>query len=123
MHFNKTAKLNTNGGISAGPQNVFKVENFMQRLFIAITSSIKTTTYYGEECYFISTITNMPNFIAQKMYVSKNTGLVIGAEGRELEYADGNLGRWSAADYVYEFNTVTEANFVEPDVSEYEIQQ
>ena len=109
-------------GISAGPQNVFKVDNFMQKLFIAITSSIKTTTYYGEECYFISTINNMPNFIAQKMYVSKNTGLVIGADGREIEYEDGKVGRWPAVDYVYEFNTVTEDEFIEPELSEYEVE-
>ena len=115
----KTVKLNNNMGIMAEPQNAFKVDNFNQRFFIALTSSIKTTTYYGEECYFISSMNNVPNFVSDKMYVSKDTGLAIS----EIEYSDGQAGRWPSTDYMYEFNTVTEEEFIEPDVSEYEIQQ
>ena len=56
------------------------------------------------------------------MYVSKNTGLTTSIMGYEVEYSDSGLGRWPSADYVYEFNTVTEDDFIEPDINEYVIQ-
>lgn len=40
----------------------------------------------------------------------------------EVKNSDGEITRWPAADYVYEFSTVTETDFIEPDISEYEVQ-
>ena len=117
----KTAKLNLDMGISVDPQNMVYMENFWQLFLLSIPSSIKSTTYDGEECYYIANLQSMYSF-ADGMYVSKNTGLTISTIGYEVEYSDSGLGRWPAADYVYEFNTVTEKDFIEPNIDEYTIE-
>ena len=57
------------------------------------------------------------------MYLDKETGLPISYAGYETEFTDSGLGRIPAAEYKYEFNTVTEDNFVEPDLSEYKVEK
>ena len=57
------------------------------------------------------------------MHIDKNTGLVINSGACEVVYVDGHIDRAPATDYIYEFNTVTEDDFIEPDISEYELKQ
>ena len=50
------------------------------------------------------------------------TGLIKATIGQEVKYSEGNIGRLSAIDRISEFNTVTDKDFIEPDISEYEIE-
>ena len=119
----KMAKLNSEVGINVDPQNMIHIENFLELLLISVPTDITTTTYDGEDCYFISNVPQNIGRISNNMYVSKNKGLVVSIMGYEVEYSDSGLGRWPATDYVYEFNTVTETDFIEPDINEYKIEE
>lgn len=57
------------------------------------------------------------------MYVSKNTGLTVNTLTQEAENSNGLIEKMPLKDAIYEFNTVTENDFIEPDISEYEIKQ
>lgn len=118
----KIAKINKEMGISTEPQNVFHVDNFLELLMVSISASIKTTTYNGEECYYISNLQSAFAFESTALYVNKETGLTISAIAHEVKNSDGSISRWPAADYIYEFDTVTETDFIEPDINEYNLQ-
>ena len=99
-------------------------ENEESKEFLAsIHSSIKTTTYDGKKCYYISSNPKKYYFFENNIHIDKDTGLVINAGACETIYIDGHIDRAPATDYIYEFNTVTEDDFIEPDISEYEIKQ
>lgn len=61
------------------------------------------------------------------MYIDKNTGLPISVMAYELESTDQEnkqvITRLPVVEYVYEFNNVTEEDFIEPNINEYEIQK
>ncbi len=120
----KIAELNTNHGISGGsPMNWLETYDFLHLILASIHSSIKTTTYEGKECYYISSNPKKCYFFENNMHIDKDTGLVINAGACEVLYVDGHLDRAPATDYIYEFNTVTEDDFIEPDINEYELKQ
>lgn len=116
----KKAYLNQEIGISAAPSNSLYTDNWFQLFIISIFATVKNTTYYGEECYYISNFETI-NSNTEAKYVNKNTGLTISTISCEYENTDGTRGRWPLAEYIYEFNTVTEKDFEEPDLSEYKI--
>lgn len=84
----------------------YKIENltsFRQEV-IDIMNSIehgKTLTY-----------SDISKIIAKKKRFKKNV----------ITSSCWHWGRWPVSEYVYEFNTVTEADFTEPDISEYKVQ-
>lgn len=119
----KTAKLNHEVQISVAPQNPFYVENKFQLFLFAIPTSIKRTTFDGKECYYIINYKEPFSMNETGMYLDKETGLPISYAGYETEFIDSGVGRIPAAEYKYEFNTVTEDNFVEPDLSEYKVEK
>lgn len=120
----KTVELNTDFGIAGSSlQNTLKLDNFIHLILASIHSSIRTTTYEGKECYYISSNPKKCYFFDNNMHIDKNTGLVINSGACEIEYVDGTLDRAPSTDYIYEFNTVTENDFIEPDISEYELKQ
>ena len=95
------------------------IENTKDLIMTAITSSISKTTFNGNECYYVSgTPAILPN---ASMYVNKDTGLLISTMASEYENPDGERGRIAGTEYEYEFGTVTEDDFIEPDISEYTI--
>ena len=114
----KTAKLNKEIQIGVEPQTPFYVENKFQLFLYAIPTSIKRTTFDGKECYYITNYKEPFSINEAGMYLDKETGLPISYAGYETEFTDSGLGRIPAAEYKYEFNTVTEEDFVEPDLSE-----
>lgn len=116
----KTARLNLEASISVDPQEAFLgLDNIGQLIVCAITTSINKTTFDGEECYYV---TGSPNILSNStMYVNKDTGLVISIMASEFKDTDGNIQRIPGAEYEFEFGTVTEDEFIEPDISEYEI--
>ena len=118
----KTAKLDVNsnifGGISQTLLNVFS-EDFHSLLLMSLHSSLKNTTFNGEECYYLQSSVWLFN-----MYISKNTGLTVGTLTQDVEISEGVTVRMPLQqEAVYEFNTVTKDDFIEPDISEYEIIQ
>lgn len=86
-------------------KNPFKTENFWELLGKSVKSTIKSETYNGKDCYYI---TNLEEYA---LHVEKETGLPIGAE--RLENNDIQV--------LYEIDTVTEEDFKEPDINEYEV--
>lgn len=119
----KTAKLHHEVQISVAPQNPFYVENKFQLFLYAIPTSIKRTTFDGKECYYIINYKEPFSINEAGMYLDKETGLPISYVGYETEFTGSGLGRIPAAEYKYEFNTVTEEDFVEPDLSEYKVEK
>lgn len=116
----KTARLNLDASVSVAPQGAFwGLDNIGQLIVCAITTSINKTTFDGEECYYVTGSTNILS--NSTMYVNKDTGLVISVMASEFKDADGNILRIPGAEYRFEFGTVTEDDFIEPDISEYEI--
>ena len=73
-------------------------------------ASIKPVKFDNQECYYI---TNFEPSIGDGIYINKETGLLLGVTEQEP----------ATTLYVYEFNTVTEKDFVEPDISEYKIEE
>lgn len=117
----KTAMLDLEIGMSVDVQEAFwGVDNTKDLIITAITSSIKKVTFNGEECYYASGTQNI--FPNAGMYVNKDTGLKVATMASEYENPDGEKGRIAGAEYKYEFGTVTENDFVEPDISNYTIQ-
>ena len=57
----------------------------------------------------------------RSIYIDKETGLPVRAFGGTFENEHGTFT--IVNDYQYEFDKVDEKNFVEPDISEYQIQQ
>lgn len=119
----KTAKLHHEVQISVALQNPFYVENKFQLFLYAIPTSIKRTTFDGKECYYITNYKEPFSINEAGMYLDQETGLPISYAGYETEFTGSGLGRMPAAEYKYEFNTVTEEDFVEPDLSEYKVEK
>lgn len=119
----KIATLNSNMVINAEPQNTMRTKNIWELLIYSIPSSIKKTTFNGNECYYISNFCNGYNYCPEGLYINKDMGLPISTIAYEYKNSDGTQGRFPATEYVYEFDTVTKDDFIEPNINEYEIQE
>lgn len=117
----KVVNLNQEIEIFVNPQNVTKTENYLQLFVYSILSSVKDTTFNGEECYYISNFKSVNNNLEEGMYVNKLTGLPISSIAYEYKNPDGTRGRVPTSDYIYEFNVVKEEEFVEPNIDEYKV--
>lgn len=99
-------------------QDIFKTENLRELLVYSIPSYVTSTKFDGIDSYYIS------NFRGEGgMYVNKETGLPISEMSYDIEVDDGIMGRTPTSEYKYEFGTVTEDDFTEPDISEYTVQE
>lgn len=117
----KVVNLNQEIEIFVNPQNVTKTENYLQLFVYSILSSVKDTTFNGEECYYISNFKSVNNNLEEGMYVNKSTGFPISSIAYEYKNPDGTRGRVPTSDYIYEFNEVKEEEFVEPNIDEYKV--
>ena len=117
----KVVNLNQEIEIFVNPQNVTKTENYLQLFVYSILSSVKDTTFNGEECYYISNFKSVNNNLEEGMYVNKSTGLPISSIAYEYKNPDGTRGRVPTSDYIYEFNVVKEEEFIEPNIDEYKV--
>ncbi len=85
--------------------------NFWYWLKMAIMSNIKKNELNGKECYYIN------GSYLKETYVEKETGLI-------LKMQDGVIDNEPVIyEYYYEFGNVVDNDFIEPDISEYEIQE
>lgn len=119
----KVVNLNQEIEIFVNPQNVTKTENYLQLIIYSMISSIKNTTFNGQECYYISNFKNVDSKLDEGAYINKSTGLPISSIAYEYKNPDGTRGRVPTSDYVYEFNVVKEEEFKEPNIEEYKILQ
>lgn len=117
----KVVNLNQEIEIFVNPQNVTKTENYLQLFLYSILSSIKETTFNGQECYYISNFKSVDSNLDKGMYINKSTGLPISSIAYEYKNPDGTRGRIPTSDYIYEFNVVKEEEFVESNMSDYKI--
>lgn len=115
----RTANLNIEEtqfiGFSVG--NIFKKENLLEFLKASIFATIKNTTFDGKECYYILNFDRENDVLSNGIYVDKETGLIM----NEISYQFENEDTYPATSYIYEFDTVTEKDFIEPDISNYKI--
>lgn len=117
----KVVNLNQEIEIFVNPQNLTKTENYLQLFVYSILSSVKDTTFNGEECYYISNFKSVNNNLEEGMYVNKSTGLPISSIAYEYKNPDGTRGRVPTSDYIYEFNVVKDEEFIEPNIDEYKV--
>lgn len=113
----KTVKLNSANTMSAGikSSNVLETDNLWQTFICSIMANVKSIEVNGKSCYEISNFLS-PNFLAGEkttIYeIEKETGLVV------KSIVDNTVSVME-----YEFNNVEDSIFVEPDVSEYTLQE
>ena len=94
--------------------NINKPENLWDLFIVSLYTTVTLQEYHGKECYYISTPADRS--IYGSMYIDKQTGLPLCTVGG-IQDENTQL----VTEYAYEFNTVTEDVFAEPDISEYEI--
>lgn len=123
----KKAKLNERLGLVDTLKNEFYTGNWWDWLKASALTTIKTTKYNGNECYYISNFNGANSVTREGMYIDKDTGLPISVMGYEYEISNTIQGetttRFPIFEYVYEFDTVTEDDFIEPNIGEYEVQE
>lgn len=107
----KTAQLNADNTISVQLTNSLETDNDWQTLLACTFAVIKSTKYNGKDCYFITNYMS-PLFMngteKNEVYVDKETGIAI-----------KNIMDNQITEKEYNFNTVDEAVFTEPDIGQY----
>lgn len=123
----KRAKLNEKMGFFEDLNNQFKTENWWELFKASAFTNIKEETFNGKDCYYITNFKGPYSETTNGMYVEKDTGLSISVMGYEIlnldEVSENTKKRLPIYEYTYEFNTVTEEDFGEPNISEYEVQE
>lgn len=116
---NKIATLNQKMEITNDIQNYLYTDNILNLTISSIPSSVQSKKYAGKDCYYITNFETPYSWSTDGVYIDKETGLIIRAV-TSVETAEGIN---PAVDYVYEFGNVTEKDFIEPNIEEYEIQK
>ena len=103
--------------------NYLETENIAQLIINLLTSNISSVKCNDKDCYKIDNFKS-PDILYQEqglcVYIDKNTGLLVRAEMGERVGKDVFT---IVIDYSYEFNTVTDDDLKEPNISEYKVQQ
>lgn len=114
---NKIALLNTNGLPSKVMIRQVDAGNNLWELFLmSLATSIRSEEYNGKDCYVLSLGET------SKTYIDKETGLTLKAVEGTVVDENGNESV-QTMEYHYEFDNVDDNIFVEPDISEYKIQE
>ncbi len=107
----KTAQLNAANTINVQLTNSLETDNDWQTLLACTFAVIKSTKYNGKDCYSITNYMS-PLFMngteKNEVYVDKETGIAI-----------KNIMDNQITEKEYNFNTVDEAVFTEPDIGQY----
>ena len=107
----KTAQLNAANTISIQLTNSLETDNDWQTLLACTFAVIKSTNYNGKDCYSITNYMS-PLFMngteKNEVYVDKETGIAI-----------KNIMDKQITEKEYNFNTVDESVFTEPDIGQY----
>ncbi len=107
----KTAQLNAVNTINVQLTNSLETDNDWQTLLACTFAVIKSTNYNGKDCYLITNYMS-PLFMngteKNEVYVDKETGIAI-----------KNIMDNQITEKEYNFNTVDESVFTEPDIGQY----
>jgi len=123
---NKIAILGSNG-LPSPIQivNWLHTDNSLQLIFMSLVSSVKSEEYNGKECYRISNFYSSDILYSENestAYIDKETGLVVKMTNGTFTDSNGNSTK-IVTEYEYSFNTVTDSDLIEPDISQYTIQE
>jgi len=124
---NKVAILNQDASF---PPNYTGIKNYIETSTVGdfilniLRCKITTANMNGKECYKIDQFF-VSNFLYENgegwsIYIDKKTGLPVRTFGGTITNENGTFT--IVNDYQYNFNTVTDEVFVEPDINEYEVQ-
>ena len=80
----------------------------------SLDATIKTTTFRNTECYYINNFPILTGGKYERVYFDKVTGLMIGSS-----QVDSSQNSATPIEAVYEYNVVTDKDFIEPDISNY----
>lgn len=100
--------------------SVLYTKNYFDLFKYSLSSNITETKFCGKDSYCL---TNIPSYIGgiyERVFIDKETGLMVGSSGYDstLNISDGDI---MTIETIYEYGTVTEEDFNEPDSNEYEI--
>ncbi|MCI9413115.1 MAG: hypothetical protein HFJ31_01150 [Clostridia bacterium] len=101
-----------------------RTENIIHLLCNAVITSVQSKLLNGTECYLVTNFKGLhTGNYGEGVYINKENGLVMGSAEYEVDYGDGIKRKIIGQEIEYEFGTVTEEDFVEPDISKYQIQK
>lgn len=110
----KTAELNSDKIMEVNLYNFTETDNKLQTFLGSITANIKSTNYNEKECYILKGFlsSNALTSEGEEIYIDKDTGLYLKTiEGERISERE------------YEFDNVDDSIFVEPDISQYKLQE
>lgn len=114
----KTAKLNkTDTQPKPVIPNDIEINNPIKLFIIPLISTITSEKLNEKDCYKIE-MHFLNSDSGDTYYIDKETGLMI-----RKTYIVNNMQNNRISDIQYEFNTVTDEDFAEPDISDYEIEE
>ena len=122
----KVASLNSMQIVSSEKvYNNLETESLGEFLYgLVISSKISSVKCNDKDCYKIENFKvsgiAFPEY-GMCLYIDKETGLIVRTEEGTRD-SDGKIYT-QVSDYKYEFNTVTDEDLKEPDISEYKVQQ
>lgn len=113
----KTAKINTNALIPGTIVNALQTDNKWQTFLYSILAKVRSTSFNNKDGYIIENFLSpfyLPSYEnnTTKYIIEKDTGLLLKEEVNNI-----------VAEKKYEFNSVDDNIFVEPDISQYTIQE
>lgn len=120
----KTASLNSDKHVIYEPiiPNMIDISHPIGFLGIPILSTISSEKCNGKSCYRI-VLYSFGDNDGTIYYIEKETGLLLRSIGVSSMYAKVDGEKYDMiTDYQYEFDVVTEETFIEPDISEYDIE-
>ena len=112
-------------GVQEKVYNFLETENIGEFLYgLVISSRISSVKCNDKDCYKIENFKVsgivFPEY-GMCVYIDKETGLIVRIEEGTRD-TNGKMYT-QVSDYKYEFNTVTDEDLKEPDISEYKVQQ
>ena len=120
----KTASLNSDKHVIYEPiiPNMIDICHPIRFLGMPIFSTISSEKCNGKDCYRI-VLYSFGDNDGTIYYIEKETGLLLRSIGVSSMYANVDGEKYDMiTDYQYEFIVVREEDFIEPDISEYDIE-
>ena len=110
----KIAQLNSGTIMSVGIYNHLENDSKWQTILGCISAKIKSVDYNGKECYIVKQFMSSTSLTSEgaETYIDKETGLFV----KSTEAGIIN-------EREYEFNTVDDSIFTEPDISQYTLKE
>ena len=119
----KIATLNDDDMTWPAIPSSIMTDNPVDFIITSLFSSITSENCNGRDCYRIAIKEPDGNSLVPIYYIDKETGLTIRSLGTGARLKNDGERDDFISDYQYEFDIVTDEDFIEPDISEYEIQE